>query len=346
MTVAGLLSASLALGQICETCAITHGLVLSYAVVCFAQRARFAFSLRGVSLASASVALAYVLLAIPGLSTPLSPAAESARVFRQLTQNAADRAVDATDQHAYQDDVDQRLEDIFRQLTAPQRQILADGLDEYRNAPVLPLREPRALLGSQRAPVRITEFTDSLCQHCGTFHGTLTRLRSSVPARAFSIEPRQFPLDSSCNPAIEGEAQEPIRCVAARAQICLEDEPDAFEFIGTLFRSASALDEELIYRLAEPLVSREALAACLQAPETEAALQRDIALGVEYGIEGTPLVLLNGRSVRPFGPLLYSLIVNGGDPHHWIFETLPPPSEAQPASPVEPAAGSSNEKAG
>jgi hypothetical protein len=36
-------------------------------------------------------------------------------------------------------------------------------------------------------------------------------------------------------------------------------------------------------------------------------------------------VLVNGRQSPSFGPLLFALVLTGGDPDHPSFATLPPP---------------------
>jgi serine/threonine-protein kinase len=65
----------------------------------------------------------------------------------------------------------------------------------------------------------------------------------------------------------------------------------------------------------------------MRAESTEAKLQSDIAWAVEHDIQGTPLVLLNGREVAAFGPLLYALILTRGDPLHAAFASLPAPQQ-------------------
>ena len=65
-------------------------------------------------------------------------------------------------------------------------------------------------------------------------------------------------------------------------------------------------------------------------PATEAKLQDDIAWANEHDIHGTPLVLLNGKPVSPFGPLLYALILTGGKADHPVYANLPKPRLGDP----------------
>ena len=54
-------------------------------------------------------------------------------------------------------------------------------------------------------------------------------------------------------------------------------------------------------------------------------LQDDINAAMQFNIEGTPLVLINGREVRPVPPLLYALVLTGGAWQNAAFADLPPP---------------------
>ena len=47
--------------------------------------------------------------------------------------------------------------------------------------------KPRALIGSATAPVRITEFADTLCGHCAELHRTLTEIRLRDPRWASQV---------------------------------------------------------------------------------------------------------------------------------------------------------------
>jgi serine/threonine-protein kinase len=90
------------------------------------------------------------------------------------------------------------------------------------------------------------------------------------------------------------------------------------------------LSEEKVYELAEPLMSRAELVECVNDPATLAKLRDDIDWASQHDIHGTPLVLLNGKPVAAFGPLLYALILTGGDSAHPVFERLPAPKPTQP----------------
>ncbi|MEL7369751.1 MAG: DsbA family protein, partial [Myxococcota bacterium] len=69
-------------------------------------------------------------------------------------------------------------------------------------------------------------------------------------------------------------------------------------------------------------MSVEDLDACLSSPETAAKLAEDIAYAGQFDIRGTPMVVMNGRKVLAFGPLLMALVLAEGDPSHPGFGML------------------------
>ncbi len=310
MGLAALLFAS---GQVCANCLITHGLVLAYGVVCLTQGARLKAPVAGGALAAGVGALAFVALLVPGLRTPPAPgAAETVAALPDPERPAAGPR-------------DSALRDYLENLPPDARQAIADALARWMASPARPVRAPRSLIGPASAPVRITEFADALCSHCANLHRTLSEIRRRVPPDSLAIEPRQFPLDGACNPQVEASAKDPIRCTAARALICFEGRPGAFDFATAIFGDQRRLDEGRIFAAAAPYLEADALRGCIEAPETQARLQADIDWAVERGIRGTPLVLVNGREATPLPPFLYALVLAGGDPSHDAFSVLPPP---------------------
>lgn len=313
LTVASLLDAGL-----CATCLLTSALVFSYALIAFAEAPALELQplFRGVSLASGAVGFAYLLLFIPGLRTPERDLPSGRFVMNIRPEDPESRAFRAMDNA-------ERLAEAIEQIRGPRRPEFGSALKRYRDTEPLPLDAPRVLVGAWNAPVRITEFTDVKCIPCATIHTTLARIRTGAPLRSFAVERRHFPNDSACNKAIKGVSAGGVRCTAARAQICVEGQPDAAAFAAILHRYSRNLDDERIFALAEPLISREELAVCLASDETEARLQADIALAVAHGAEEPPLVLLNGRTVPAgSGPLLYTLILAEGDAYHPAFDGL------------------------
>jgi serine/threonine-protein kinase len=216
-----------------------------------------------------------------------------------------------------------RLEELIARLSPRLKQGLSDALAAYARSDGVPLRPARRLIGAPTAPVRLTEFTDILCGHCGNLHETLGILREMLPEGSFALEPRQFPLDSECNPAVQMSSGRGVQCLAARAMICLE--ANWTSFADDLFENQRRLTKNRIYDLAAPFMSRERLEDCVASPETEAKLRDDIAWALQHEIRGTPLLLVNGREVTRSLQFLYALILAEANTQHPAFAVLPPP---------------------
>jgi len=313
--VAGLVTASLLFGHFCTTCGLTYVLVLAYAAVCFVGLGLppIAQLARGAALVAGVLALAFAILIVPGKRTPQSLAASGAKALESLPAPAGASA-------------DEReIVRFIAGLPADVKQLLSSTLAAYAAQPVIAPPPARTVIGPANARLQITEFTDTLCSHCAQTHEALSQLRKVFGPDAFSLAPHQYPLDPACNAAIQREDSAPIRCLAARVQICAEGKPGEFEFVGSLFQNQSALSEEKLWELATPIGPRAELEACASSPETEKKLQDDIAWAVAHGIDGTPFLLINGREAIAFPPLIYVLELSRGAPSHPAYAALPPP---------------------
>jgi serine/threonine-protein kinase len=297
---------------------------------------------RGFALSAGCTLAAYFLLLYPGTRTPRSNAEASRAALAQIpiaTSASANPATPAPATPASAGPASPVSADpaspaapeadglaaFVASLPQAQKQTLSDALFAYRQASPRPLGIPRLLVGPASAPVRITEFTDVLCSHCAELHETLHELTRRVPPGSFSVEPRHFPLDGECNPMVT-RRDAPVRCLAARAQICLERKPGAFDFAGTLFERQRSLKPDMVLAIAQTHAPRSELQACIASPETATKLRSDIDQAAAHGVDGTPLVLVNGRRGASFGPFLYAMVLTKGSPEHPAFAALPPPN--------------------
>ncbi len=314
--VAVLIAASVRFGHICATCGLTYLLVLAYAAVCFlAMRGALPGGLaRGAGLATSALAIAFAALLVPGLRTPQNPTAAGASAVAEITRLPAGQSDD------------QELARLIRDLPAEQRQLLSDLLADYAASPVWEPPAARTVIGPPGPRLVLTEWSDTLCSHCAQLHDTLLKLQERLGPDAFSLAPHHYPLDPSCNAGVERSAtSNTLPCTSARAQICAEGRPGAFELTGELFRRQRELSQPLLLELAGRVVPPAELAECIRSPETERKLQDDITWALEHDIHGTPLLLVGGRKVLPFPPLIYALALTRGSPSNPAFAALPPP---------------------
>jgi serine/threonine-protein kinase len=331
-TAVGLLAASVAAGAFCAGCFAMQLTAALYAVVALYtwRRVPLADGGRGAALAGGLALAAALVLLYPGQRTPAARSGADTLAQAVEAAGSAGPAPAATPGSSNAPGTgdparDERLREFVASLQPEARQALSDSLGVYRAAAAAPPARVRALIGPPQAPVRITEFTDVRCPHCADLHETFRYLRENAPPNSFQIEPRQFPLDGACNPAMRQRGDDPVRCLAARAQICMEGHPAAFDYSGALFARYRSLSTEQVFSLAAPHKPRAELQACIASAETQARLEEDAREAARHDFDGTPLVLVNGRKGSSFGPFLYAMILTEGRPDHPAFASLPAP---------------------
>jgi protein-disulfide isomerase/uncharacterized membrane protein len=305
-------------GALCPTCLGTYALVLAFAAVAWKglpgpvlpQAGEWGRALKwtgGFALAG------FVALFGPGRATPKATSGETN--LPQITAAPGS------------------LEAYLQGLSPRDQQMAADALSQYRNSRPLPARAPaRRRYGPVDAPVKIVEWTDSKCPHCKSMVEAVAAMKKRVPEGKMSLEARQYPLDGACNPTMPAHMTDGsgTRCLAAKAQICLEGAPDYWELREQLFAAQSALRPETIMTIASSgSVSRSQLEACVNSAETASRLQEDVEYAKQHDIHATPLVVVNGRSVPPSVPFLYALVMSDGDANAPAFKVLPAPRPVQ-----------------
>ncbi len=305
------ISASLQAKAVCLTCFGTYVLTGVYAFA--------ALKLGGAPVPSAkdvpgalgwSVALSlplYFALLFPGGNTPRETVV----------------ALPAVKNHA------EELDPIalLNAMPPAEAEMVSWALAEWKKAPFVDhaLFPVHAQQGPGNAPVTIVEFTDILCPHCAQSVALMAQLEKLAPGK-FSVEPRYFPLDPACNPALQGGRGDGVRCYGAKVQICAEQHPRFFELRQELFARQRELDMGLILGTATRFgLDADELAACIKSEATAARLKEDLAYAKAAKLEGTPLLLLNGKQAPPVPLFLLGMVVNGGDVNAPVFAKLPPP---------------------
>lgn len=217
---------------------------------------------------------------------------------------------------------------IIDELPLQDRQFIAYAREQWKAAPVIDasMFPVHARKGNPEAPVKLVEFTDILCGHCAHFEEVVREMESMAPEGGLSIEPRYYPLDGECNPNIKGTAGDGVRCFGAKVQICTEQNPDFFIFRRELYANQRQLDQGLILSIAKRYkIDSEQLNECVKSEATAARLREDIMYASKCGIQGTPLILLNGRTTPPIPAFLAGMIASGGNVDATYFLKLPPP---------------------
>jgi serine/threonine-protein kinase len=324
-------AASLKAGALCLTCLGTYVMVAGFAFVALFLLPEPAGILPGEWPAalgwSAVPALAfYLVLLVPGAKTP--PLKSAAETIAAAGASGADLTT--------AEGRERSLVAFIQSLSPRDQSFLRQLLDSYRAAPIPPGVEQfraRVVEGDAKAPVRIVELTDVKCSHCRHLGETLEELHRRLPPGLFSVEPRYFPLDGECNPLIPSASGDGTRCAGARAQVCLEGTAELPSVRHEIFQNQPQLTAQLIEELASKgSVPRPVLDSCMGSPATTAKLEEDIRYAQLYNIQGTPLVLINGKEGAPAPAFLYAMILAQGNTEDPAFALLASNSAATATS--------------
>ena len=167
----------------------------------------------------------------------------------------------------------------------------------YKSRPLVdhPPRDGYAK-GAEGSSVVIAEFSDFECGHCAQVYRTL----KSVLPRYHSdvrVEFHHYPLDSACNPAVQGSFHRNA-CLAAYASECASQQGQFWRYHDLLFDNQKNLSRDNLIRFADEVgLNRDAFLKCLDSDEARAAVQRDIAQATRLKIKSTPTLFFNRRTV-------------------------------------------------
>lgn len=179
-----------------------------------------------------------------------------------------------------------------------------DMIQSIVAAPPVALKNGEQLpsIGPADAPITVVEFSDFQCPHCERGAHILNTVLNRFPGKVRVVY-RNFPLDLSCNPSMQRPLHQ-AACEAARATICAHQQGRFQEVYEAFFSDPSALAPGKVTAIAEELVGdRSRLKACMEAPETAAAVRADIDEALAIGVESTPTFFINGRKMHGVFPV-------------------------------------------
>ena len=319
--IAGLLScvtfitASVQARALCLTCVVTYGLTVTYAFAALKLLPGppvppLKELVPGIGWAFVLMAPIFFGLLYPGIKTPRG----DNPLLNHLTSNPQDP-----------NDITALIQSLPRrdqEMTAWAREQWMVSIPKDTS----PFK-PHALQGAPDAKVKIVEFTDIKCGHCASFESLMHEIeRMAKGKNMYSLEPRYYPLDKECNPDMKHTAGDGVRCYGARLQICTESHPNFFKLRAELFENQANLDQGLMLAIAKRHgVDTDAMVACMKDPSTDARLKEDLEYARLHNIQGTPLVLLNGKTAPPAPAFILGMVLSGGNADAPYFLTLPPP---------------------
>jgi protein-disulfide isomerase/uncharacterized membrane protein len=157
-------------------------------------------------------------------------------------------------------------------------------------------------LGPPGAPLKVEEFTDYQCPHCGNAHTVMMEVMRKFPGKVHLVH-RDFPLDMACNPMVKRPFH-PNACLAAYYGRCAAQQGKYWPLDELLFQNRERLEEPELRGLASRVgLDLERLARCVASPATQNAVLEDIREGLRRGVEGTPTLFVNGEKIVGMRPL-------------------------------------------
>jgi protein-disulfide isomerase/uncharacterized membrane protein len=154
-----------------------------------------------------------------------------------------------------------------------------------------------AVWGNPEAKVTIVEFSEYQCPFC-----RLAAFNIKPYLQEFKDDVRyyyvNYPLDNACNPYMT-RPMHPLACFAGKAGICAEKRGDFWSFHDDMFRNQRKLSRNLILSLASKRGwDRDEFLACVDSPETDAQIRKEIEVAKRIYVRGTPSLFLDNRKLR------------------------------------------------
>jgi protein-disulfide isomerase len=189
-----------------------------------------------------------------------------------------------------------KVDSLAGELKTIERVLANRGLDIERERRQLALQdstfqiplEGTAILGDSKAPATVVLFTDIQCPYCAQMLPILRGLQADHP-KTLKVSFRHFPLTTIHDHAMEGH----LALWAAGRQGKL------WEYYFKLAPSFRGLTDSVLVAAAKDLrMDLGRFEADRKSADARKAVESDMKLGEQVGVQGTPSLYLNGRSVR------------------------------------------------
>jgi protein-disulfide isomerase/uncharacterized membrane protein len=229
--------------------------------------------------------------ATPGAILGLSPARPSGGEAGGDADRYREEARAATEEA-------RRLQEILDDPNKLERYFADKAAREFEQAPVHPLDLANVpVKGPPSAPVKVVEFSDFLCPFCRQVAGAFDAYLPTSGGRV-AIYYKNYPLDPSCNPNIQGSGHAGS-CALALGGLCAQDQGKFWPYHDRVFAAQNDLHNPQVadvLRLAgEAGLDTAALARCVESGATRQRLTAHIKEAQQGGVNATPTLFINGK---------------------------------------------------
>jgi protein-disulfide isomerase len=180
----------------------------------------------------------------------------------------------------------------------------------YRSAPMFDITPETgdAVLGQPNGRVRLVVFSSFQCPWCQVFAPILHRL-SERYSDNLTIVFKNYPLGKDCNPALAGDMQ-PRACAAAWAAEAAHLQKSFWHYHDSLFSYSLQASEEILRATARGAgLDLEQWDRDRASQSVQSKVARDVELGMRLGVDGTPVVFLDGRRVKDLSLPVLDLLI-------------------------------------
>jgi protein-disulfide isomerase len=151
--------------------------------------------------------------------------------------------------------------------------------------------------GPAKAPVTIVEFSDMQCPHCQKAASAIDQLLAQEPEAHFVFQNYPLPMHNWAE-----KAAGYVDCLGRGSNDAV------WKFIQQTFDEQTNIteantDEKLKAIATAAGAKGDEIAACAVNPDTKARIEASLALGKSVGVNGTPTLFINGRSVNAGLPI-------------------------------------------
>lgn len=166
-------------------------------------------------------------------------------------------------------------------------------------------------LGPPTAAAKLVMFADLECPTCKYTAKILEDfVKSPKSAGKVSLTLKNFPLDSSCNPLLNGKKHE-FACRLAYYSRCAgaQKEELFWEMHRRIINTNSWTEESLESLPLEFQLEQSAFSACIAGEEVRNKVLADIEEGIRLKLNSTPTIFINGKKVTLQAELLPGLLM-------------------------------------
>ncbi len=188
------------------------------------------------------------------------------------------------------------------------RKAYLDFFYAQKPLPTLDLKG-KAFWGTQGAPVTIVEFSDFECPFCKKAALNL-KPRLKEFEKDVALYFINYPLDKNCNPYMQRDLHEHA-CDAAKASLCAQNQGKFWPYHDLLFENQGKFSMDQLKGYAQRAgINVQKFDECFNSEETKAKILADIEAGKSVGLQGTPMVILNGRVFKDwYNPVVLKLLI-------------------------------------